>query len=70
MPNFTFCGECEPRQRLPFSFPAHRYGLLDSTPEKFVNIRQMKRDGGSAINFEAARIHLVLSDDFVAVVVV
>ena len=57
------------RQRLSFSFPALRYGLLDSTPEKFANIRQMKGDGVSAINLEAARIDLVLSDDFVAVVV-
>ena len=43
--------------------------ILDSTPEKFANIRQMKGDGVSAINLEAARIHLVLSDDFVAVIV-
>ena len=70
MPNFTFCRECEPRQRLSFSFLALRCGLLDSTPEKFANIREMKGHGGSAINFEAARIHLVLSGDFVAVVVV
>lgn len=59
MPNFTFCKECEHKAT----------AFLDSTPEKFANIRQMKRDGVSAINFEAARIHLVLSDAFVAVVV-
>ena len=50
MPNFTFCKECEHKAT----------AFLDSTPEKFANIRQMKRDGVSAINFEAARIHLVL----------
>ena len=60
MPNFTFCGECEPRQLLSFSFLALRCGLLDSTPKKFANIRQMKGDGVSAINLEAEQIHLVL----------
>ena len=40
--------------------------LENLTPEKFTNIRQIKRDGINAIRFEAAQIHF-LSDVFVAV---
>ena len=40
----------------------------NSTPKKIVNTWQIKRDGISAIKFEAAQIHF-LSDVFVAVAV-
>ena len=42
--------------------------LYISTPKEFASIRRIKRDGISAIKFEAARIHF-LSDVFVAVAV-
>ena len=43
--------------------------LENLTPEKFTNIRQIKRDGINAMRFEAAQIHF-LSDVFVAVAAV
>ena len=43
--------------------------LENLTPEKFTNIRQIKRDGINAIRFEAAQIHF-LSDVLVAVAAV
>ena len=53
------------RQQLSFSFPALWYSPLEFNSKQFANIWWIKRDGISAIKFEAARIHF-LSDVFVA----
>ena len=52
------------RQQLSFSFPELWYSPLEFKSKPFDNIWRIKRDGISAIKFEAARIHF-LSDVFV-----
>ena len=52
------------RQQLSFSFPELWYSPLEIKFKPFANIWRIKRDGISAIKFEAARIHF-LSDVFV-----
>ena len=57
------------RQQFFFSFPKLWYGPLEFNSKKVANIWRIKRDGISAIKFEAAQIHF-LSNVFVAVAVV
>ena len=57
------------RQQLSFPFPELWCSSLEFNSQKISNIWRIKRDGISAIKFEAAQIHL-LSDVFVAVPVV
>ena len=52
------------RQQPSFSFPGLWYSPLEFNSKPFANIWRIKRDGISAIKFEAARIHF-LSDVFV-----
>ena len=56
-------------QQLSFSFPELWYSPSELNCQKIANIWRIKRDGKSAIKFEAARIHF-LSDVFVAFSVV
>ena len=56
------------KQQFSFSFPELWYNPLEFNSKKFANIWRIKRDGMSAIKFEAARIHF-LRDLFVAVAV-
>ena len=64
-----FVGDGNTRQQLRFSFPELWCSPLEFNSKTFANIWWIKRDGISAITFEAARIHFV-SDAFVAVAVV
>ena len=64
-----FVGDGNTRQQLPFSFPELWCSPLEFNSKTFANIWWIKRDGISAITFEAARIHFA-SDVFVAVAVV
>ena len=64
-----FVGDGNTRQQLPFSFPELWCSPLEFNSKTFANIWWIKRDGISAITFEAARVHFV-SDVFVAVAVV
>ena len=64
-----FVKEGNTRQQLYFSFPELWYSSLEFSSKKIANIWLIKRDGISAIKFEAARIHF-LSEVFVAVAVV
>ena len=64
-----FVGDGNTRQQLPFSFPELWCSPLEFNSKTFANICWIKRDGISAITFEAAQIHF-LSDVFVAVAVV
>ena len=57
------------RQQLSFSFPELWYSPLEFNSKQFANIWWIKRDGISAIKFEATWIQF-LSDVFVAVAVV
>ena len=57
------------RQQLSFSFPELWCSPLEFNSKKIANIWRSKRDGISAIKFEAAQIHF-LSDVFLAVAVV
>ena len=57
------------RQKLSFSFPELWYSVLEFNSNTFVNIWRSKRDGISAIKFEAARLHC-FSDVFKAFAVV
>ena len=56
-------------QQLSFSFLELWYSPSELSSQKIANIWRIKRDGISAIKFEAARIHF-LSDVFVAFSVV
>ena len=56
------------RQQLSFSFAELWCSPLESASKKLANIRRIKRDGISAIKFEAAQVHF-LSDVFEAVAV-
>ena len=64
LPNFTFC---RGREQKTTTFLFFSWTLMHS-PKKLANIWRIKRDGISAIKFEAAQIHF-LSDVFVAVAV-
>ena len=64
-----FVGDGNTRQQLPFSFHELWCSPLEFNSKTFANIWWIKRDGISAITFEAARIHF-LRDVFVAVAVV
>ena len=63
---FTFFGGRGHRTDFLLIFLNFDSVLLNSIPETFANICRTERDGISAINFEAARIHFP-SDVFVAV---
>ena len=67
MPNFTSCGGREQKTTIFFfpSFPELWFSLLEFNSRKTANSWRVKRNGISAIKFEAARLHL-LSDVFVA----
>ena len=72
--NFTFCRgrEQETTTLLFFSWTlmqSFRYIGLNSKKKKIANIWRIKRDGMSAIKFEALRIHF-LSQVFLAVAVI
>ena len=72
--NFTFCRgrEQETTTLLFFSWTlmqSFRYIELNSKKKKIANIWRIKRDGMSAIKFEAARIHFLIQV-FLAVAVV
>ena len=69
MTNFTFCRGREHTTTTFFSFSWTLIVLQNSTAKKVAHIWQIKRDGISAIKFEAARIHF-LTDVFVAVAVI
>ena len=43
--------------------------FLNSTPEKIANIWRKEQDGISAIKFDAARLHLLSPNVFVAVAI-
>ena len=58
------------RQQLSFSFPELWYSPVDFSSQKVANIWLIKREGISALKFEVARIHSVLSDVLIAVAVV
>ena len=68
LPNFTFCRGREQKKQLSFSLPELWCSPLEFISKKFANIWRTERDGITAIQFEAAQIHL-LNDVFVAVVV-
>ena len=67
--NSCFVEDRNTRQQLSFSFPELWHSPLEFNSKTFANPWRIKRDGTSAIKFEAARIHF-LSDVFVAVAVV
>ena len=70
LPNFTFVEDGNKKQQLSFSFPELWCSPWESVnSKKFANIWRIKRDGISAVKFEAAQIHF-LSNAFVAAVVV
>lgn len=70
LPNFTLCEmkDVKTTQRVLKFFLKLDTVLQTLTPEKFVNIWQIERNGIRAKRFKAARIHF-LSDVFAAVVV-
>ena len=63
VPNFTFCRGQEQSlidNNFLFLFLNFDTVLNNSTPKKFANIWQMKRDGICPITFEAVRNHLLI----------
>ena len=64
-----FVGDVNTRQRLPFSFPELRYGILELNSRENANIWRIERNGISSIKFEAGRLHF-FGAVFVAVAVV
>ena len=67
-PISRFVEDGNTRQQLSFSFAELWCSPLESASKKIANIQTIKRDGISAIKFEAAQIHF-LSDVFEAVAV-
>ena len=57
-------------QQLSFSSPELWYSPVEFNSQKSANIWRIKQDGISALKFEVARIHSVLSDVVIAVAVV
>ena len=69
VPDFTFCRGWKDKTTLLFFYSELWYSLLEFNSKKIANLWRIKRDGISAIKFQAARIHF-LSDVFVVVAVV
>ena len=67
VPNFTFCRGQEQSlidNNFLFLFLNFDTVLNNSTPKKFANIWQIKRDGICPIKFEVVRKHLLIIDIF------